>query len=94
MLLNMMRAACFAALLLFASAHAATIGVEVTADELTRARIAVGAKMGLLDNQRNVRPATNAELREFVFGPLKKLVLDYEREVAAQKLQLTPFEPQ
>lgn len=67
---------------------------DITAAQATRAAVALGSHLGLLDNQRNTRAATLAEVEEFCFGPLRKLTLKYEREqaIAAANINVTAFD--
>lgn len=62
---------------------------EITVAQATRAGVALGHYLGLEDAQRNIRSATLEEVQEFCFGPLRKITLDYERELAIAAANIT-----
>lgn len=55
---------------------------------------ALGNYLGLLDDQRNSRPATMEEIEDFCFGPLRKIDLDFKLKVAiiAADIVVVPFD--
>lgn len=67
---------------------------EITVAQATRAGVALGHHLGLLDNQRNIRAATLEEVQEFCFGPLRKITRDYEERqaVIAANITVTAFD--
>lgn len=67
---------------------------ELTVAQITRAAVALGKEKQYLDNQRNIRPATLAEIEDYCFGPLRELTLKYERQVALASvpINVAPFD--
>lgn len=67
---------------------------EITVAQATRAGVALGHHLQLLDNNRNIRAATLEEVQEFCFGPLRQITIDYERKaaIAAANITVAPFD--
>lgn len=67
---------------------------DYPADVSADAALALGIHLGLLDNQRNTRPATAQEIKNFCFGPLKQIYDDFvkQRAIAANPPQYTPLD--
>lgn len=65
---------------------------DVTNQQAQNIAQALGEHVPYLDNQRNVRPATMAEVEAYCFGPLKKIWQDWERRkaIAAANIEVPP----
>ena len=76
-----------------------TITITVTAQQGTRAAAALGKAQSLMDNATPPQPrsATAEEVRLWLIGRLKQLIVDTEGaaaiKAATDAVVLTPFEP-
>lgn len=67
---------------------------EVSVARAQLVAVRLGRRLGLLDNQRNIRAATMAEVEEFCFGPLRQIDLEEQRAeaIAAANIAVTAFD--
>lgn len=67
---------------------------DIPAQEAAIVAAALGKHLGLMDNQRNTRAATMAEVEEFCFAPLREITREYKRQlaIAAANITVTAFD--
>lgn len=62
---------------------------EISAQRAQGVALALGHHLGYLDDQRNTRAATMAEVEEFCFGPLRRIDMEFRRAAAIAAANIT-----
>jgi len=71
----------------------ATVTFDFTADQLQRACAALGEDMRLQDAQGVARSATQQELKKYMIGSLRALVMNSERRKTEKLISNPEFNP-
>lgn len=73
-------------------ANAATLSIDLTAQQATRFQAAVGANKALKDASGQPRAATPAEARQDVIRYMRQTTQDYERRLDAEQFSPPTFD--